>query len=244
MLKNTYLSVIIPAYNEASRIHECLGSWTSYLWNSTSYPFEIIVVLNGCTDNTLGMLQYWLEEWVQVKAIVLDKAGKGAAVRAGMLAASGRYCYMADVDLSTPASAVREFINIIACRRHDLVIGSRCNPTIVKQSARRALMGRIFHVLTSKIVPGIQDTQCGFKMFTNEAAVNLFSNLQTTGWAFDVEILREARRNGYRIAEHPVVWKENGESKVRPVRDSLRMVGELAKISALPHSQVRTPVRV
>lgn len=239
---NPYLSVIIPAHNEANRINVCLASLTNYLWNYTHWPFEIIVVCNGCQDGTRAIADQWSDDWQQIRVINLSQAGKGLAIKTGMLAASGRYYYMADVDLSTPADEIKLFIDF-AASGFDVVIGSRCKPSMVIQSPRRAVAGRIFRALTRGLVPGIQDTQCGFKLFTQRAAVNLFHRSNIDGYAFDVEILYLAQRMGYKIHEMPVHWAEAPGSKVNLIRDSIRMARDVMRIPARANAPMQ-PIHV
>jgi dolichyl-phosphate beta-glucosyltransferase len=234
MAYRPYISIIIPAHNEANRINTCLAAWTDYLWNYSHWPFEIIVVCNGCKDATVNTAFAWADDWPQIDVINLPQAGKGLAVRTGMLTASGQYCYMADVDLSTPANELKLFVDYGASG-FDVVIGSRCKPGLVKQSPRRALAGRVFNSLTNPIVPGIHDTQCGFKLFKQAAALNLFHRLSITGYAFDVEILYLAQHMGYKIHELPVHWAEAAGSKVNLVRDSIRMARDIMTIPARVH---------
>lgn len=219
------LSIIVPTLNEADRISTCLFQL------SKLQPLEIIVVDNGSTDTTAQNVDRWARHKLlpcDLRLIQLPKPGKGAAVRAGMLAAKGAICYMADCDLSTPASYVLDFLLMMRTCKADVVIGSRgLRKSLVSQSARRALSGWVFHALTSLLLPDIKDTQCGFKMFTRQAAKTIFSNLQLEGLAFDVEVLLEARRLGYKVVEMPVMWIEDPQSRVHVVRDGIRMARDL-----------------
>ena len=219
------LSIIVPALNEGERILNCLYQL------SKLQPLEIIVASNGSTDTTVDSVFFWRRQKMlacDLRLIQLPKPGKGAAVRSGMLAAKGAICYMADCDLATPASAVLDFQLFMRTFKADVVIGSRrLQKSRVTQSHRRALSGYVFHALTSMLLPDIRDTQCGFKMFTRRAAQAIFSNVQLEGLAFDVEVLLEARRLGFKVIEMPVTWKEAPDSRVRPVRDGIRMARDL-----------------
>ena len=219
------LSIIVPTLNEETRIWSCLWSL------SRLCPREIIVVDNGSTDATTYNVELMIKHDVphcDVRLIRLPEPGKGAAVRAGMLAAKGAFCYMADCDLSTPASYVLDFLLMARTCKADVVIGSRgMRKSLVSQSARRAISGWVFNALTRMLLPDIRDTQCGFKMFTHQAAQSIFNDLQLEGLAFDVEVLLEARRLGYKVVEMPVMWIEDPQSRVHVVRDGLRMAKDL-----------------
>ena len=220
------LSIIVPTLNEADRISACLFQL------SKLQPLEIIVVDNGSTDTTASDVGCWAKYKellaCDVRLIQLPKPGKGAAVRAGMLAARGAVCYMADCDLSTPASYVLDFLLFKRTCKADVVIGSRgMRKSLVSQSVRRALSGYVFNTITRMLLPDIRDTQCGFKMFTHQAAQAIFGNLQLEGLAFDVEVLLEARRLGYKVVEMHVMWIQDPQSRVHVVRDGIRMARDL-----------------
>jgi dolichyl-phosphate beta-glucosyltransferase len=220
------LSIIVPTYNEAHRITSCMYEL------SKLQPREIIVVDNGSSDNTARIVGSWIENKIlpvcDLRLVRLPNPGKGAAVRMGMLLARGSYCYMADCDLSTPAESILDFLIMARSSLAEVVIGSRRWPTSkVIQSFQRKLSGYVFHALTRILLPDIKDTQCGFKMFTHEAARKIFSNIYLTGLAFDVEVLLEAKRLGYRIVEMPVTWKEAPSSRVHVLRDGIKMTRDL-----------------
>jgi len=228
-MSKPYLSVIVPAYNEEKRIDSCLEGLTAYLWNYTYFKFEIIIVDNGSTDNTLEVACRWKEHWPQLRILSIPERGKGAAIREGMLAAHGHFRYMADVDLSTPACEIARFLHWIYGLGNDIVIGSR---TMAKMTPARWMFHKGFQMTTRMLLPGIRDTQCGFKMFSDRAAMEIFPNVKTTGLAFDVEVLHLARLKGFKIIEIPVPWIENSGSVIRPVRDGISMLGDLIRIMA------------
>ena len=220
------LSIIVPTYNEAHRITSCMYEL------SKLQPREIIVVDNGSSDNTASIVGSWIENKIlpvcDLRLVRLPNPGKGAAVRMGMLLARGSFCYMADCDLSTPAESILDFLLIIRTCAADVVIGSRkMKGSKVRQSVKRDLSGKVFHAMTSMLLPDIKDTQCGFKMFTHEAARKIFSNIYLTGLAFDVEVLLEADRRGYKVIEMPVPWKEGNSSRVHLLRDGIKMTRDL-----------------
>ena len=220
-----FLSVIVPAYNEERRIGPTLEKLVGYL---TSCPFrwEVLVVDNGSDDATATVVEAWASEVPQVRLESLPTAGKGLAVRHGMLQATGEYRFMCDADMSMPVEHLDEFLQRMT-EGYDIVIGSRqmegarrfCEPYI------RHLMGRVFNwVVRLVAVGGFQDTQCGFKMFRGEVADQIFPMQRATGFGFDVEVLFIAKQSGASILEMPIDWHHEPSSKISPVADSVRMV--------------------
>lgn len=207
-----YLSVIVPLHNEETKLQSCIDQLVSELNNR--YEYEIILVENGSLDNTRKLCELASRVYPHVKYIHLRERGKGFAVRTGMLAATGRYRYMADVDLATPASEIHRFLEF--ARTYDVVIGSREKDRrhVVTSIPRRAI-GRLIHQAVQDVVPGILDTQCGFKMFRDYAANEIFGQARINSVAFDVEALQLARLLHYRIKEIAVPWVEHGDSRMR-----------------------------
>jgi dolichyl-phosphate beta-glucosyltransferase len=226
------LSVVVPAYNEAQRIESSLRRLFEYL-NQASWDSEVIVVDDGSRDETLALVHNVPPGRVAVH--VLDNVvnrGKGFSVRRGMLAATGRYALFCDADLSTPIDEVENLIRAIDAGA-DVAIGSRALPRSdvrVHQPWWRETMGRTFNWFVQALVPGIADSQCGFKCFRVEAAHRIFERQRLDRFAFDVEVLCVARLLGYRISEVPVVWINHPLSKVDPIRDSTRMLLDLLRI--------------
>lgn len=232
------LSIIIPVYNEEERLPDCIQTLTLSLAHF-DFSYEIIIVDNGSTDATLRICSELarLDSHVNFEAIGVK--GKGFAVRHGMLVARGQYRYMCDVDLSCPFGEMIAMLDKIKTFSFDMVIGSRALPgSDVRTSNLRQFSGRVFHHLIGWLTPGIQDTQCGFKMFTAQAARDIFERVQTRGLAFDVEVLWLAQRLGYKVMELPVLWMQGGESRVHVIRDGLRMLAEAFRIPFL-HSEFR-----
>ncbi len=226
-------SLILPAFNEAKRLPKTLASARSYL-SETFSAYEILVVDDGSEDDTVAVARDILAHDSNSRVIPLGtNQGKGAAVRAGALEAKGQYVLFSDSDLSTPIAdeaRLRAAIDAGA----DLAIGSRRHPEseiTLAQNVVRQSMGRIFNLFVRMAgLSGFEDTQCGFKMFTHASAERIFRELKTDGFAFDVEILLLARNAGLSLAEIPVQWENDPESRVHMIRDSLRMLWELVLI--------------
>ena len=225
------LSLILPAYNEEKRLPECMEKAAGFI-ASHSEPIEVILVENGSSDRTYAMGLEYAKQYPWLKVIHEEKAGKGSAVRRGMLEAKGRYRMFADVDFSMPISEVDHFIPP-ALADYDVAIGSRevAGAKRYDEPPRRHFTGRVFNLIVRILaVPGIHDTQCGFKCFYAKAAERLFRAQKIDGWAFDAEVLFLAQHFGYKIIEVPVQWYYDGNSKVNVIRDSIRMLKELVQI--------------
>jgi glycosyltransferase involved in cell wall biosynthesis len=226
-----FLSLVIPAHNEESRLPATLEQVFAFL-TSQNYSAEVIVVENGSTDRTLEIAQSFTSRHNHLRVIHTDERGKGLAVKQGMLAALGEFRFFADADFSMPVSEINRFLPP-AMPDCDIVIASRETPGAVRYNEpfRRHLSGRIFNALIRLIVlPGLDDTQCGFKCFCARVAEEIFPRQTMPGWSFDVELLYIARRKGYRIREIGIPWYFNPETKVSLVRDSLRMASDLFAI--------------
>jgi dolichyl-phosphate beta-glucosyltransferase len=208
------LSVVIPAYNEARRLPATLARVGEHL-AVRGVPHEIVVVDDGSSDGTAEVARAGGEA-VRVLRHEPNR-GKGYAVRRGMLAATGERRLMTDADLSTPIEELSRLETEID-RGFDVAIGSRAAPGArieVHQPAYREAMGRVFNLLVQALLlPGLADTQCGFKLFTAGAAEAAFSPARLDGFSFDVEALYVARRRGLKVAEVPVVWRNDAATRV------------------------------
>ena len=211
-MSDPFLSVVIPAFNEAERLPRTLGRLADYL-RAFGRAHEILVVDDGSSDATA-------ESARAAGATVLrnDKnRGKGHAVRRGMLEARGQRRLMTDADLSTPIEELKRFLETMD-RGFDVVIGSRALPGAnieVHQPWFRENMGRLYNLFVRALaVPGLRDTQCGFKLWTAAAARDAFAPARLDGFSFDVEALYLARKRGYRIAEVPVTWRNDAATRV------------------------------
>lgn len=225
------LSIIIPAYNEERRLPATLETIQGFLAQQ-NYTAEALIVENGSSDRTLSIAQEFAERNPVFRAMHIDERGKGRAVRAGMLAATGKYRFFADTDLSMPITEVNRFLPP-HIPDPAVVIGSREAPGAVRygEPEMRHLSGRIFNSLVRWIaLPGLQDTQCGFKMFRSDAAEDVFRRQTIFGWTFDVEVLFIARLHGYPIIELGVPWYYNADTKVRMLSDAWHMVKDLITI--------------
>lgn len=226
-----YLSIIIPAHNEEQRLPRTLEQVAAFL-NRQPYRGEIIVVENGSSDRTLEIAQYFSSRVPNLRVLHSDQRGKGLAVKMGMLASRGQYRFFADADLSMPIEEVNRFIPP-AMPDAEVVIGSREAPGAVRynEPSYRHVTGRVFNnIVRTLALPGLEDTQCGFKCFRGDIADEVFPLQTIPGWTFDVEVLFIARRRGYRIVEVGIPWYFNADSKIRVARDSLRMFFDLIKI--------------
>jgi dolichyl-phosphate beta-glucosyltransferase len=227
------LSIVVPAYNEARRLPATLPRIVEYA-RRLAEPVEIIVVDDGSTDGTADAAAAVARVHDVVTVLRSDRnRGKGAAVRRGMLAARNGHVLFTDVDLSTP---MEEAAKLRAPRTGgaDVAIGSRRlaeSDVQIHQPWLRDLAGRTFSGIVSLLLlPGVRDSQCGFKAFRRAAAREIFGVQRLEGFGFDAEVLWLARRRGYRVAEVPIVWRDDRRSNVRLVRDSGGMLLDLARV--------------
>jgi len=226
-----FLSIIIPALNEEHRLPPTLAKIETFLQEQT-YDAEVIVVDNGSTDNTAAVTQAFAAERAYVQFLQLAQRGKGRAVKAGMLAAKGKYRFICDADLSMPIEEVNKFLppNHRDC---DVIIASREGPTAnrIGEPEYRHLMGRILNwIVKLTAVRQFEDTQCGFKMFKKEVAEDLFSVQQMHGIGFDVELIYIALKRGYKVVDEPITWYYDPDSRMRLFQDSLHILLEIWQI--------------
>lgn len=231
-MENIYLSVVIPVFNESNRIDKGLQEIIKFL-KSQSYQSEIILVDDGSTDDTYTKAQSFLKRVANFNIIRHQtNQGKGAAIKSGILKASGEYILFTDIDLSTPIAEIEKLL--VGLENHDLAIGVRRHPqakVIQHQSFFRESLGHIFTKLTNVLVaPGIFDATCGFKAFRKSAARKIFNTSKLTGWAFDAEVLFLARKFGYSISQMPIVWANDEGTKVHILKDGTQAFIDLLKI--------------
>lgn len=226
-----FLSIIIPAHNEAQRLPISLEKIDAFL-SQQSYDYEVIVVENGSSDNTADVVRQFAARMPYIKLIESTKRGKGLAVQDGMLAAQGTWRFMADADLSMPIEELSKFLPP-ELDNFDIAIGSREAPGAKRydEPAFTHFRGRIFNkVIKWFALPDYEDTQCGFKCFHKDAANDLFAVQQLSGMSFDVELLFIAKHRGYTTREIPINWYFDPDSKVRMIEDSLAMFGDILTI--------------
>jgi dolichyl-phosphate beta-glucosyltransferase len=224
------LSLILPAYNEQARLPYTLAEIGTYLCRER-LECEVIVVDNGSRDATSAVVQQAMRDFGRGRLRLLrtDRRGKGRAVRTGMLAAHGQVRLFGDADLSWSVEDIGSFLELVEADA-PVVIGSRegRGARRVGEPGYRHLMGRVFNRVVQQLaVPGVEDSQCGFKAFTAEAAVAIFGRQRINGWGFDVEVLYLARRLGLPVRVVPLRWEHKENSRVAPVRDTLGMLRDV-----------------
>jgi dolichyl-phosphate beta-glucosyltransferase len=230
-LTHPFLSIIIPAHNEEGRLPRTLGQIFAFL-ETQSYTAEIIIVENNSSDRTLELAREFAPQHSNLIILHEEKSGKGNAVKRGMLAARGEYRFICDADLSMPVEELKKFIPP-TLEGFDLAIASREAPGAVRynEPSYRHWGGRAINfAIQILILPGLNDTQCGFKCFRAEVAEDLFRQQTLMGWSFDIELLYLARRKKLRIKEIPIQWYFDADSKVKAIKDALRMIGDIFRI--------------
>jgi dolichyl-phosphate beta-glucosyltransferase len=228
-----HLSIVMPAYNEAARITDSLDRVRSGL---SQYPFhwKLRVVDDGSSDGTASAVERYADRDPRVVVQREEHRGKWSAVRAGMLAARGDLRFMCDADLSMPIDQIARFLAKVPSQC-DIAIGTRegAGARRVGEPMYRHVMGRAFNWLVkSLLISGIDDTQCGFKLFSAAAAEALFRKTTIDGWAFDVEVLYIAQRQGRRVTSVPIEWHYRDRSHVSPISATWQMVGDMWRIRA------------
>jgi dolichyl-phosphate beta-glucosyltransferase len=224
------ISIIIPAYNEETRLPRALDTVLAYVARQT-FPIEVLVVENGSRDRTTEIAERYAVLYSCLRVLHSDK-GKGTAVRAGMLAGQGRYLFICDSDLSMPITELAKFLPP-ALADYDVAIGSREGPGAKRfhEPYYRHLMGRVFNLIVRVLaLPGFADTQCGFKSFRREVAREVFALQTMGGWSFDVEAIFIALRHGYHVVSVPIHWYFDADSRVRPFQDTWHMVRDVVRI--------------
>src|SRR5690242_1750913 len=226
-----FLTLILPAYNESRRLPRSLATIRAYLERG-GLVADVIVVDDGSEDGTSDVVKAAARIWPALRLLRTEHRGKGHAVRAGLLAADGIYSFICDADLSMPIEQIARFL---PPERLDaqIVIATREGPGARRfgEPWRRHLMGRIFNALVRALaLPGIQDSQCGFKCLRTDIGRELAAVQTIDGWGFDVELLYVARRRGHRIEEVPIDWHYEPSSRISPLRDSWRMTREVLAV--------------
>jgi glycosyltransferase involved in cell wall biosynthesis len=224
------LSVVIPAYNEVHRLRPTLERVLSYL-EGRGLDFEVVVVDDGSSDGTPRVAQDFLSRRVWLLELTTNR-GKGAALRHGVVATRGRQVLLCDADLSTPIEELEKLEPHLG--EAQVVLGSRGvegSQIEHRQPLYRELMGKTFNLILRLIgFGGFRDTQCGFKLLDGEVARELFPELTVDRFAYDVELVVDAQRRGHRVVEVGVEWNDSPTSRVRPLRDSSRMLLDVLRL--------------
>jgi glycosyltransferase involved in cell wall biosynthesis len=225
------LEVVIPVYNEEARIAETLQALVAYL-EQQRFSSSVVVVDNGCADRTLDRVDALSTSRVPIRVIACANKGKGAAIRRAMVSTQARWIGFCDADLATPIETIGPVTELLEAG-HPIVIASRrvAGASIVTtQPVVRRFGGMVFRSLAALVVDGIADTQCGFKFFEAHVAKMLFARSQASGFAFDVEILALARRDGLTVTEVPVAWTDIHGSSLNAFVDGPRAIRELINV--------------
>ena len=228
-----HLSVVVPAYNEEERLPRTLARLHEY-YESQDYPYEVVIVSDGSTDSTNELVRTFAASHPHFRLLAYSpNRGKGHAVRTGIQDTKGDIVLFCDADLATPQEETAKLLPHIT-QGADVAIGSRPlrdSQLEIRQPLYRELLGRSFNKAVQFFgIRGIDDTQCGFKMFTRRAADDIFSRCKLDGFGFDFEALMIAHDLGYRIDEVPIRWSHQPGSKVSLLRDGSRMLAELVRL--------------
>ena len=227
------LSIVVPCYNEEQRLPRTIAQIERYLAGKGSV-YELILVDDGSTDGTRHIMDAAAERnpHVRIEALPQNR-GKGRALAEGVAAARGSEILVTDADLSTPIEELDKLEAELA-KGAGVAIGSRAlraSRVEISQPIYRVLMGKGFNLLVQLVLlPGIWDTQCGFKLFRADVAHEVFAKLTTDGFGYDPEVLYLAKRRGVRIAEVPVIWRNSAPTKVSPIKSSLDMFKHVLRI--------------
>lgn len=211
-----FISIVIPAYNEEACIGQTITDVVTEL-ERLGHPWEVLVVDDGSTDRTREIVSQRQAAEARVTLIAAPHRGKGGAVKRGMLQASGTWRFLADADLSMPIQELSRFLPGPGVPVADILIGSREaeGAARIEEPWHRHLLGRVFNIAAQTlVVGGLSDTQCGYKLFSAEAATTLFPLQRLDGFGFDCEILFLAHRFGFRVREVPVTWTYRASTKV------------------------------
>lgn len=230
-MKSPFLTIVIPAYNEENRLAQTLPKVAEFV-EKQDYEAEVLVVDDGSEDRTAEVVTAFSAQHPKIRLISAQHGGKGHAVRAGMLQAQGEYGFLCDADLAMPITELPKFLPP-QLNGYKVAIGSREIEGSIRyeEPFYRHLMGRVYNWLVKVMaVSGFEDTQCGFKCFHRSVIHDLFSHQTIDGFGFDVEVLYLAQKRGYSIVEVPIHWYYQTESKVHPIRDTIRMVQDMITV--------------
>ena len=227
------LSIVVPCYNEEERLPRTIEQIERYL-ESTNAGYELILVDDGSSDGTRKVMDAAAarNRCVRLEALPSNR-GKGRALAEGVAAATGSEILVTDADLSTPIEELTK-LQAELDKGAGVAIASRAlkgSRVEVSQPFYRVLMGKAFNLLVQAVLlPGIWDTQCGFKLFRADVAHKAFAELTTDGFGYDPEVLYRAKKRGVKIAEVPVIWRNSAPTKVSPIKSSLDMFRHVLRI--------------
>jgi dolichyl-phosphate beta-glucosyltransferase len=227
------LSIVVPCYNEEERLPRTVEQIERY-FAGKPISYELILVDDGSTDGTRQIQDAAAERNPSVRVEALPRnRGKGRALAEGVAASKGAEILVTDADLSTPIEEI-EKLRVALTSGAGVAIGSRSvkgSRVEISQPAYRVLMGKVFNLLVQAVLlPGIWDTQCGFKLFRADVAHEVFAGLTTDGFAYDPEVLYLAKKRGVKIAEVPVIWRNSTPTKVMPIKSSFDMFKHVVKV--------------
>jgi len=230
--KEFYLSIVVPAFREEKRIPAILNAIAEYE-KTKDFLIETIVICDGSPDDTANVAKGFSSKIADLTVHESkNNLGKGGAVREGMLRAKGKYVIFSDADNSTPIDQVDKLLAYVD--KYSVIVGSRYieGAKLAKaQPLYRVVGGRALNLIIQLLADrGIKDTQCGFKLFEQKAAKEIFSRQTILGWSFDIEILAIARKLGYKTKEVGVTWYDNPHSAVKPLQDGLRMIEDAWRV--------------
>jgi dolichyl-phosphate beta-glucosyltransferase len=243
------MQLVIPARNEAARLPRTLEALRAHVLAAGASPsaLEVVVVDNASTDDTARLAAAAHTPAMPVRVVRCDRPGKGAAVREGVRRTTADLVGFMDADGATHLDALTDAVRVVEAGA-DVAVGSRAVPgavTTERHSTARVLGARLYRRCTQEVAPGIADTQCGFKVFRGALARQVFADLRTTGFSFDVEVLGRAQRLGARIVEFPVTWDDVPGSTFQPFRHGAWSFWDLAVIARrLKHAPATADVLV
>ena len=226
MSENVFLSVVIPAYKEESRIQKSLNAIIEYQ-KTHDFVIEVVVVIDGSPDKTVDTVNTFKDKIKNLKIVDRkENHGKGYSIKEGVFLTHGKYILFTDADNSTPFYQVDKLLKHVD--EYDVVIGSRyCKDGRLArpQPLSRIIGGRVLNMIIQLLADrGIKDTQCGFKLFESKAAHEIFKRQTFDRWSFDIELLAIARKLGYKTKEVGIVWYDDPHSTVNPIKDGIRMI--------------------
>ena len=228
------LEVVVPAYNEVHRLPATLAATLRYL-DEQPWTSRVVVVDNASSDDTARVIRALSDgrpDRVALDVIGCARPGKGAAVRRGILTSNARFVGFFDADLATPVETLSTAMALLA-EGTSAVVASRYAPgsaLVRRQGLGRRVGGAVFRRMTQTLVTGVHDTQCGFKFFDRTAVSRALTQCRTTGFAFDVELLRQIQTDGGTIAEIPVAWTDDPRSTFRPIPDGFASFAALMQL--------------